>query len=238
MYICMQRRFQGRVVWGCVGHHRPILGGHLWRIKQDLHLQWVSPHTPSIPPGSHGIISILTTDQDHHYNLCLNHSDHRTFPSLLLWINCLKDNLRYDANNDEDDAHNASWTDDQWHDHHEWRGRSSKNRLTRWTAFFSKADTHKQAVILKENAVFGVDHVHWIDDLDNVTFQIFLDVKGKAFYWFPLFQKPEYTFGGDRRIEPPSLLLDPLIISQKGEGVHIWRGQIWCFEFFVFWVFF
>ena len=80
-----------------------------------------------------------------------------------------------------------------------------------------------------------------IDDLDYVIFQNFLDVKGKAFYWFPLFQKPEYTFGGDRRIEPPSLLLDPLIISQKGEGVHIWRGQIegcfgalifLCFEFF------
>ena len=149
MYICMQRRFQGRLVWGCVGvgHHRPILGGHLWRIKQDLHLQWVSPHTPSIPPGSHSIISMLTTNQDHHYNLCLNHSDHRTFPSLLLWINCLKDNLRYDANNDEDDAHNGSWTDDQWHDHHEWLRRSSKNRLTRWTAFFSKADTHKQPLI-------------------------------------------------------------------------------------------
>ena len=162
MYICMQRRFQGRLVWGCVGvgHHRPILGGHLWRIKQDLHLQWVSPHTPSIPPEPHTASSPSSTTI--RIIIIIYVSTFRMFQSVVL-TNCPEDenNLRYDANNDEDDAHNCSWTDDQWHDHHEWRGRSSKNRLTRWTAFFSKADTYKQAVILKENAVFGMDHDHW-----------------------------------------------------------------------------
>ena len=72
-----------------------------------------------------------------------------------------------------------------------------------------------------------------IDDLDYVIFQNFLDVKGIAFYWFPLFQKPEYTFGGDRRIEPHSLLLDPLIkISQKVTNKTSGGGRLKAFLMF------
>ena len=53
-------------------------------------------------------------------------------------------------------------------------------------------------------------------------------LKAKHFTGF-LFSKSRSTHleGIDRRIEPHSLLLDPLIkISQKGDGVHIRRGQI------------